>query len=77
MANAREYLMMTRDRFLVEDRVTRLRAEADRARLVSRLRANQVPRVSSWRVAVAVALFAAGHALVRPPVRDEACADCV
>ena len=69
--------MFTRDRFLVEDHVMRLRVEAEHARLASRLRATDVQHVSSWRLALAVALFAAGHALVRPTVREEACADCV
>jgi hypothetical protein len=68
--------MFMRDRFLVEDHATRLRAEAEKARLASRLRTNDARHVSSWRLALAVALFAAGHALVRPPRRDEACADC-
>ena len=68
--------MFTRDEFLVADRVTRLHAEADRLRLATAARAASKPRVASWRVTIALALFALADVIARPATRDRACADC-
>jgi hypothetical protein len=71
--------MLTRDSFLVADRLARLQAEADRARLARLARRAPMPDtpgVGGWRVTVGLALFALADVIARPAPRDDACADC-
>jgi hypothetical protein len=70
--------MFSRDYFLVADRLARLHAEADRARIAAAFGAPAaMPRGVSWRIPLALALVALADAIARPARRDDACADCI